>query len=543
MQQLSPVNNMIEDANSLRSETGGNDMPRVIMKIRGLEFVGIATCVCAILALTLTAAPTAIFAGEQKYGGSIGVGVESDFPGFDALKAGSLSMSSSSAMNVICERLFNMDDDGNLKPVLGISAMPSDDRKTWTIKLRKGVTFHDGTPFNADAVVHHWKRIFAPESRISYLRLLRPIRSVDKIDDFTVRFSLKHPWPPIAATLSSIGSMAAYIPSPRAVDEGTHNWSPVGTGPFVFKEWESGNRFVVERNPNYWQKGKPYLDKIVFRPLPDPHTGFASLKSGQVHVMWTDRGNLIRKAMKDNSLVTYQSEDAGAMVLLLNCSRPPLDDVRVRRALAHAWNQELFVKMSAKDTIPVVYDPFGKTCKCDDVCYRHYEIKKAKQLLAAYGKPVEVRVDHTTTPRGVEIAVIAQQFFKKVGVTVKPVPTDYLTIRTKIIEKTYQIAGWYMRPGRDLGPLFFAIFFSESPINLACYDNPEMDRLLLAQRIETDPEKRKSLLCAIARLLNKDAPIIYCGGRHSYVFARPEVKGITSILGGIPRLSDVWLDK
>jgi ABC-type transport system substrate-binding protein len=520
-------------------------MLRVLKRIGDLRAScnGKLVCAIAMLALSLSFAPKGAIARSPKYCGSLGVGVESDFAGFDALKAGSLSMSSATAANVVEERLFDMDDKGNLIPMLGLSATPSDDHKTWTIKLRKGVTFHDGTPFNADAVIHHWKRIFAPESRISYLRLLRPIRSVDKLDDFTVRFSLKHPWPPIMATLSSIGSMTAYIPSPKAVDEDTHNWAPVGTGPFIFKEWESGDHFVVERNPNYWQKGKPYLDKIVFRPLPDPHTGFASLKSGQVHVMWTDRGNLIKKAMKDKSLVTYQCEGTGAMVLLLNCSRPPLNDVRVRRALAHAWKQELFVKMSAKNTIPVVHDPFGKTLKCDDVGYRHYDISKAKALLAEYGRPVEVRVDHTTTPRGREIAEIAQQFFKRVGVTVKPVPTDYLTLRMKIIEKTYQIAGWYMRPGRDLGPLFFAIFFSESPINLACYDNPEMDRLLLAQRTTTDPEKRKALLCSIARLLNKDAPIIYCGGRHHYVFAWPEVKGITSIQGGIPRLSEVWLDK
>lgn len=520
-------------------------MLKVLKRIRDLKVSSKGKLICAIamLAFSLSFAPEGALAQSPKYGGSLGVGVESDFAGFDALKAGSLSMSSAPAANVVEERLFDMDDNGNLIPVLGLSATPSEDHKAWIIKLRKRVTFHDGTPFNADAVVHHWKRILDPENRYRSLRFLRPIQLVEKVDDFTVRFNLRHPWPALLAIISSISSMTAYIPSPKAVDEDTQNWAPVGTGPFVFKEWESGDRFVVERNPDYWHKVRPYLDQIVFRPLPDPHTRMASLKSAQVDVIWTDRGNLIKKAMKDKSLVTYQSEDTGAMVLLLNCSRPPLDDVRVRRSLAHAWNQELFVKMSAKNTIPIVQDPFGDTLKCYDVGYRHFDLKKAKQLLAEYGKPVEVRVDHTTTPRGREIAEIAQQFFKKVGVTVKPVPTDYLTIRMKIIEKTYQIAGWYMRPGRDLGPLFFALFFSESPINLSCYNSPEMDRLLLAQRTATDPEKRKVLLCSIARLLNEDAPIIYCGGRHNYVFARQEVKGIKSIRGGIPRLSGVWLDK
>ena len=520
-------------------------MVKIIKKIRcskAARYI-IVMAASAMLALALTAAPNGVFAGDPKYGGSLVVGLDTDFPGFDALKTGSLGRPAATAMNLIGERLFDMDDDGNLIPVLGLSATPSADLKTWTIKLRKGVTFHNGTPFNADAVIHHWKRIMNPENRYRGRLVLQAIKSVNKADDYTIRYNLHHPWPPLLSSLSSIRSMTSYIPSPKAVDEDKQNWEPVGTGPFMFKEWESWDRFVVVRNPNYWQKGKPYLDQIVFRPLPDPHTRMASLKSGQVDVIWTDRGNLIHKAMKDKSLVTYQSEGSGAMVLLLNCLRPPLDDARVRRALAHAWNQEIFLKMSIKNTIPPAQDPFGDTLKCDDVGYRHHDIKRAKELLAEYGKPVEVVVKHTTTPRGREIAEFARQFFKKIGVTVKTSPSDYLEQRMTILERTYQIVGWYMPGSRDLGPLLYIIFYSKSPWNLTCYDNTEMDRLLLAQRRCTDPEKRKALLCAIARLLNEDAPIIYCGGRHHYAFSRPEVKGITSIQGGIPRLSEVWLDK
>ena len=519
-------------------------MVKVVEKERGLRrHHGIFAGAITILAFILIPFPKWELAADPKYGGSLSVAVESDFPGFDIIKAGGLTMSSATAANVIEERLFDMNDDGTLIPVLGLSATPSDNRKTWTIKLRKGVVFHDGTSFNADAVVHHWSRILDPQNRYPLRRTLRPVRLVEKIDDFTVRFNLRHPWPPLLPGLTSIRFMFTYIPSPKAVDEDTQNWAPVGTGPFVFKEWESGDRFVVERNPNYWQKGKPYLNQIIFRPLPDPHTRMASLKSGQVQVNWTDRGNLIKKAMMDTSLVTYQCEGAGATVLLLNTSRPPLNDVRVRRALAHTWNQELFVKMSTKNTIPIVHDPFGIYLNCDDASYRDYNPKKAKDLLAQYGTPVKVRVDHTTTPRGREITAIAQQLFKKIGVTVEPSPGDYLTHGMKIFEKTYQIAGYNMPGDRDMGPVLLALFFSESPTNITCYNNPEMDRLLLAQRTATDPEKRKALLCSIARLLNEDAPILYCGGRRHYVFTRPEVKGIPSVSGGIPLLSEVWLDK
>ncbi|MCP4694628.1 MAG: ABC transporter substrate-binding protein, partial [Desulfobacterales bacterium] len=140
-------------------------------------------------------------AAEARRGGILTVGVEYDFGGFDALKGWASGPSGACAINVIEERLFDMDEKGELVPVLGVEAALSGDSLAWTIKLRRGVSFHDGAPFNADAVVHHWSRILNPENRYRHRMFIQPIQSVEKIDDYTVRFNLAHSWAPFKVVI------------------------------------------------------------------------------------------------------------------------------------------------------------------------------------------------------------------------------------------------------------------------------------------------------------------------------------------------------
>src|SRR6185369_1534165 len=139
-----------------------------------------------------------------------------------------------------------------LVPELAISATPAENGKTWTIRLRQGVSFHDGTPFNADAVVEHWQRMIQPKNRFSGAAFIEPVQSVTKIDDYTILFTLKHPWTAFLAMLSGTQWTGAFIPSPKGIRADTQNRAPVGTGPFIFKEWLANDRLVVARNPNYW---------------------------------------------------------------------------------------------------------------------------------------------------------------------------------------------------------------------------------------------------------------------------------------------------
>jgi len=483
-------------------------------------------------------------AAEPKLGGTLKFGTENDFAGFEVLKSSSrLAINGAIAANTIMEPLFRMDSKENLIPVLGLSAAQSDDGKSWTIELRQNVKFHDGTPFNADAVVLHWERILNPENKFRGRAAMGPIASVTKIDEYKVRFNLEYTWLPFKRVISSTRGLVALIPSNKAVEMEIQDRAPVGTGPFMLKEWKSGDSFTVVKNPDYWGKGLPYLDEIIFKPMTDSQTRYASLRSGQMDIVWMDRGNILNKAREDTSLRVYSGEDNGAEIFILNTEKPPLDDANVRRALAYAHNQELQIKMVYNESIPVVHHPFGDQYECSEDGYREYSPDKARQLLVEYGNPVEIEVLHSSSKRGRDIGEISQQLFKNVGVTANPVGLDFGPVVKKVIGGQYQVSTWRISSRPDQGPALFQMFHSKSRANYSHYQNPEMDKLLVAQRMETDPGQRQKILCQIARLINEDAPILYRGGMRSHVITNDKIEGFPAIENGIVRLEAVWFGR
>jgi 4-phytase/acid phosphatase/peptide/nickel transport system substrate-binding protein len=299
----------------------------------------------------------------------------------------------------------------------------------------------------------------------------------------------------------------------------------------------------VVRNPDYWQKDLPYLDEISFKPLPDSQTRFASLQAGQLDIIWMDKGNILDKAKTDAVLAVYAGEDNGAEIFVLNTSKSPLDDINVRRALAHAHNQERQIKLVYKDSIPEVHHPFGSQFQCADDGYREYDPEKARQLLAEYGQAVELEVLHSSSKRGRDIGELAQLLFKDVGVKANPVGLDFGPVIKKVLSGQYQCSTWRISSRPDQGPALFLMLHSKSRANFSRYTNSEMDKLLVAQRMEMDPEKRNQILCRIARLINDEVPLLYRGGMRSHVITSKKVAGLTSMKDGIVRLESVWLNK
>jgi 4-phytase/acid phosphatase/peptide/nickel transport system substrate-binding protein len=500
----------------------------------------VAASIVSLVTIAALALPAA--ASGPRYGGTLTFGTESEFAGFEVIQFSSrLAINGSIAANTVMEPLFRLDAQENLVPVLGLSAKASEGGKLWTVKLRRGVLFHDGTVFTADAVTAHWGRLLDPVNKFRGRSAMGPIVAVKKVDEFTVAFRLKHPWLPFRRMLGSARTLANLIPSPRAVEQGIQARTPVGTGPFRFKEWKSGDRFVVVKNPAYWQKSRPYLEKIVFKPLVDPQTRYASLQSGQVDVIWMDRGSIIKKADKDSTLTVHRSENNGAEIFIINTSRPPLDDINVRRALAYANNQALQVKMAYQNSIPVVHHPFGADFQCPDDGYPAYDPGKARKLNGKNGQPIRLELLHSSSKRGRDIGEITQQLFKDAGIQTRPVGLDFGPVVKKVISGDYQISTWRISSRPDQGPALVRALHSASRANFSRYKNPEMDKLLLAQRMETDPVNRQEILCRIARQINEDVPLLYRGGMRSHVIARNGVKGLTDMKNGIVHLTDVWV--
>ena len=445
----------------------------------------ITFCLCMLISLLFVAPAQTVHAADPVYGGTLTVGMEMEPRGFDPIEAGFLSSRARSHIMAIEERLFDADEKGNLIPELGLAATPSAGGKSWTIPLRQGVKFHDGTPFNADAVVAHWQRILNPENKFRGRGTIRSVAAVAKVDDFTVRFDLKHAWPEFLPLLTSQSAIGAYIPSPKAVTDKIQNRAPIGTGPFMFKEWSTGDKLVVVKNPNYWRKGQPYLDQVVYRNMPDMQSRFASLKAGEVDIIYTDMGKDILEAKADADLQVWATDNNGAGIFYLNTSKPPFNDVRVRRAIAHAWNQQQYIDTIHKGVHPVAKDPFGGSIDCGDVGYREPNMKAAKKLMKEYGQPVEFEYLHTSTPRGREAGAIIPQMFKEIGATVKPVPVTMGQMARRVFKNNYQMSAWSLVDSPVMGVVLTLNLHSKSPGNRSHYKNPALDKLLTANFTNT----------------------------------------------------------
>ena len=486
-------------------------------------------------------------AQAQKRGGSLTVGLELDIAGFDPLKVGVFDTSANMAAALLFDTLTSLDDKGEAQPKLALSWSHAEDYKTWTFKLRPGVKFHDGTVFDAQAVKFNIDRQKDPKNKCRCAFYIAFVKEVQAPDPLTAIFVLTDPsvnLPKIMAFASSNN----VVQSPAAMQGrgDDYNRNPVGTGPFVLKSWTAGDRMVLEKNPSYWNEGRPYLDRVVLRPLPDSQARFASLEAGESDLIWDDEfdSDNILKAKKTPSLSVHQHVGSGASVYAINTKAPPFDDVRVRRALVMAldrpkWSQVLTNGLSRPATNP--YGE-GSWVKCKDDGALPFDLAKAQALLKDYGKPVKFKMLVTATPRGRANGQVLQQFWKLAGAEMEIEQVDQTAIVTRAFARQFELTPWRIVDLADPDPQMYANFRSGSPVALANYSNPELDRLLDHARVTADPEKRSEDYCAISRLINSEA-IWFWGFQNTYyAIAKAKVKGLPKLHNGVIDVSPTWLE-
>src|SRR5580700_8721732 len=385
------------------------------------------TCARKLAPIFLVAAFVAAFTSSvsaQKPGGSITVGQELDIPGFDPLKVGVFDTSAETAAAAIFDTLTTLDDKGEAAPKLALSWTHSDDFKTWTYKLRPGVRFHDGTPFNAEAVKENFDRQKDPANKCRCAFYISYIHDVQAPDELTVVYNLNDPSVNLPA-LQSLQNSNGVVQSPTAwkTKGEDYNRNPVGTGPYILKSWAAGDRMVLEKNPDYWNKGHPYLDRIILKPLPDAQSRFASLQSGEADIIWDDEydADAIQKAQKDPKLTVHTYAGSGAQVYAFNTKVAPFDDVRVRQALVMALDRKKMSQAITNGLARPASNPYGdgSWVKCKDDGALPEDLEKARALIKDYGKPVDFKMLTTATPRGRTIGQVFQQFWKLVGATME----------------------------------------------------------------------------------------------------------------------------
>ncbi|RCK46508.1 peptide ABC transporter substrate-binding protein [Thalassospira profundimaris] len=436
--------------------------------------------------------------------------------------------------------------DGTLEvePDLAKSWTISDDGKVYTFKLREGVTFHDGTPFNAEAVKYNFDRMLDekhPQHDTGPFPLaffFSAIDHVDVMDDLTVKFTLKEPYAPFLSNL-------AYPPglqvSPTAVkkygkDFGRH---PVGTGPFKFAEWESNAKVVVTRNDDYWD-GAPKLDAVVFRPITDANTRVAELMAGGIDLMVEVPPDNLGQLESDANFAVYQQAGPHLWFLILNTKDGPFKDKRVRQAINYAINKKALVDNVLQGTADIAAGPIPPAFAWayDKSLQPYpYDVEKAKKLIdeaGAAGKEVTFYVTEGGSgmldpiPMGAAI----QADLAKVGLKVKIETYEWNTFLGKVnpgLEGKADMAEMaWMTNDPDTLP-YLALRTDAWPdkggFNSGYYSNPKVDELLEKARTSTDQNERAKLYREMQQIVHDDAPWAFIANWKQNAVASAAVKG------------------
>jgi len=496
-------------------------------------------------ACVLTFALLSPAAHAQKKGGTLTIGMEAEFSGFNAAKAKIFNQNTTAPASSVLETLFVFEGK-QIVPRLGLSFVEAPDRMSATVKLRPNVKFHDGTPFNADAVVAHYAWLMAPESGIN-LSIIAPVKTVEKVDDMTVRFVLKQPWSALQSALSS-ENLVNFIGSPTALKsdpEGFHR-KPIGTGPFVFKEWQAGDRVVMERNPGYWDPKLPYLDRVIYRVLPDGNTRYQSIKSGQVDIGRIDTANHVLDAKKDPKLKLLEYQGSGAISWNFNASKEPFNDQRVRAAVVHAFNAKAMLDTFFLGTTVATTDLLGPNSEwfCPKLNWRSYDLPKARALVASVGKPIKFQLVSTNTPAGRRQAGMVQQFVKDAGMEAEIRLVEQSQNVRVGISGDYQMDVWRFSDIVGEPDVALAYYFGgENGAPISRHDSSKIDAILSKARAETDKAKRKAMYCDVAQIVSDEAYQMIPIRVTYFAIANLKVKNVPPMLNSVIRTRSVWIEQ
>ena len=479
--------------------------------------------------------PNGVTSATPKRGGKLVFGVEAEEKGFNPTTA-TFDATGVLYARTVFDPLAIVGADGSVQPYLAESITRNGDGTVWTITLRPNVVFHDGTPFDAAALVTNFK---AQQKALLTGPALTNIAAVAVTGPLSVTVTMHRPWVPFGYYLcGGIGGQIAYPVAPSMLADPNGTTHPVGTGPFVFSEWVQNDHFTATRNPHYWRPGLPYLDTIEYRPITDSQQIFQSLQTGVIDIMHTSTPSVTGQLQ---ALASYGYVDDSKNIVgepdmacvLLNLSKPPFDDIRVRQAAAAAVSSAEYVKVIGKGLVPTSNGPFVPgTPYYGSTGYPAYDPARARSLLAEVGHPVSFTLNHVPDPSTTQIAQFLQSQFKTVGIDVQLNPIQQAQLINTALTGGFQAQVW--RQFSAVNPDLNYIFWSPTQINpvfsinMARNTDPAMEAALQKGRRATDPASAAAAYQEVGSLMGKDIPYLWTARTVWAIGAQPKVQNFNN---------------
>lgn len=461
----------------------------------------------------------------------------------------------------IFESLLEFEEDSfQVKPGLAHDWEILDDGLRYRIHLREGVKFHDGTDFNADAVIFNFERWadkdhpyhFGDEG-VSYTFYTGQfgghkgdpnhiIKEIIKIDDHTLDFVLTKPSAPF---IQNLGMASFSIASPASFEKYGFEVreNPVGTGPFMFVEWKHNESITLKKNPDYWKQGYPLLDTVIFQVIPDNSARLTALRAGQIDLMDGLNPDDVPTVQGDSNLNLFERAPNNVGYLGFNTEKAPFDNPKVRQALNHAVNKESLIAglygnlaVPAKNPLPPGYLGYN-----DSVEEYAYNPERAKQLLAEAGFPNGFEFDLWTMPVArpympdpQKAAEALQADFAQIGLKANIVTREWAVYlqETQEGKQDVYMLGW---SGTNGDPDYFlSNLLSKHAIptgNRGMYANDEVTNLIVGAIEETNQDERDRMYQRALELIHNDAPWI------PLVHNTPVLAGSNKVVNYVPHPS------
>ena len=475
-------------------------------------------------------------------------------------------LATDSASHDIAGMIFNglvkYDKDLKLVGDLAESWKVSQDGLTITFKLRKGVKWQDGEEFTAEDVMFGFQTITSPTTRTAYGGDFKEVERAIVVDRYTFRVIYKRPFAPGLSSWGSLVVLPKHLLAGQDINKTPFSRKPVGTGPFRFKEWKTGEKIVLEVNPTYFE-GRPYLDGFVYRIIPDPATMFLELKAGGLDFagltpLQYKRQTETYKMRRDFRKYRYLA--FAYTYLGYNLKDEKFKDVRVRQAISYAIDkneiiQGVLLGLGLKATGP--YKPDTQWYNPKVKKYPH-DVEKAKTLLARAGwrasgkdgtlqkdgKPFEFTI---LTNQGNETrakcAEIIQRRLRAVGIKVKIRTVEWSAFINDFIDKKNfeaVILGWTLGQDPDIYDIWHSSKVGPKELNFISYKNPEVDELLAKGRYTFDARVRKACYDRIQEILAEEQPYTFLYVPYALPIIQARFHGVKPAPAGISYNMEKW---
>lgn len=480
------------------------------------------------------------------YGGTLVVGVDQEAIGLDPNVV--TAFSSRRRVELMYNRLVRYDEKGNIVPDLA-RAWEIPDPTTYVFYLHQGVRFHNGRELTADDVKYTIERILNPATGSPVRSFLLPIREVVVRDRYVVELRLRSPAASMLDALSF--SNVAIVPREVVEQYGDLQRTAVGTGPFKLERWIPDQEMVLVRNPDYFERGLPYLDRIIIRVIPDAMSLLAGLRTGSLHAAQIGDPTVLQLAQRDPALQLLSTPAILLRTFSFNVKRPPFNDVRVRQAIALAINRDELIRIAehgrAIPSAPMPSSSPAWAAPLETLPNYRPDPVRARQLLQEAGVPAGFRFGIVTSPTyegGLSVAEVVQEQLRRIGLDPQLEVVEWGIYIDRWVKRDFDTMVELRSGGADPDTFLHRLIHSQGPVNNFQYSNPELDRLLDRGRQLVEPRERLPVYLEAQRLLAQEAPYVALYAPMYTVVVRQEVKGFQVKPNASFRLFDrTWLQR